>query len=81
MHQISAKYTRQQAFQEAEQQEINESNNPEHNEKHHVTSHATSNSINIYSFVQGNSSDPAKMVGLPTCSICTNPSKSPIARA
>lgn len=63
MHQISTKYTRHQAFRGAEQQEINEANSPEHDQKHHTMSHAMDSSRNIYSFIQENSSDPAKMVG------------------
>ncbi len=64
MHQISTKYTRQQAFRGIEQQEMNEANNPEFVEKHHIMSHGTNSPINIYSFVRENHLDPAKKVSL-----------------
>lgn len=67
MHQIGAKYTRQQVFRKAEQQEIHDAHKPEDVEKHHIVSHTKNNSINIYSFVRENLSDPAKKVRLSRC--------------
>lgn len=61
IQQIGKKYSRQQAFRDAEQREIKEADHPERLRDHHVVSHCRNVPLNVYSFAQTNG-DPAKKV-------------------
>jgi len=61
IQQIGKKYTRQQAFRNAEQQEEKEADQVGHLSDHHIISHSKNDRLNLLSFAQTNG-DPAKKV-------------------